>query len=161
GRQARHHAMGRALGGHLRDALLEREARSLVFGSRGGRVLRALGKMSVVRTGKKTALAFSLVFGVALLVLVCRWSVDGSMTAMLPPASRELSQDAQRVLDSSVSRAMLLSIGPESGSDPKEARRVARELAATLASHSGVAWVELGPAPELERHVFDAYFPRR
>lgn len=117
--------------------------------------------MSVVRTGKKTALAFSLVFGVALLVLVCRWSVDGSMTAMLPPASRELSQDAQRVLDSSVSRAMLLSIGPESGSDPKEARRVARELAATLASHSGVAWVELGPAPELERHVFDAYFPRR
>jgi predicted exporter len=115
----------------------------------------------IVNWGRLSGWGFLALFVAATTVVALRWSVDASMTALLPPTSRQLSEDAQRILDSKVTRGMVLSIGEVSGREAVEARRLARALAAALSSHPGVGWIETGPAKHFDRAVYEMYFARR
>lgn len=101
-----------------------------------------------------------------------RFRLESSVATLLPPASQQLATLARRVIDSTASRSMVLSVGPSSSratdagtSVPPTlaatARRVVRQMAAELASDPAVAWVRLGPEPGALQSVHSLYFDRR
>lgn len=110
---------------------------------------------------RRGELLFALLFAIAVVFTIVRLRVDGSMAAFLPPASREVSELAQHVIDSTLSRTMLLSVGSDDPARAETARRVARELGRLLDGDRAVSWVLTGPSPQFERDFTASYFPRR
>jgi predicted exporter len=81
------------------------------------------------------------------------------ITDFLPAAEEsELAALSRMLGGSELSSTMILSIGAP---DPADALAATAELAEGLRSHAAVAWVRNGPDPELPRHVYEVYFPRR
>jgi predicted exporter len=112
-------------------------------------------------SARRTELGFALWFVVALVFSATRLSVDGSMAALLPPAQQRVAELGQRVIDSNLSRTMLLSVGGSGQDADLEARRVTARMARALDGDPEVSWVLSGPGSDFERALRVAYFPRR
>jgi predicted exporter len=81
------------------------------------------------------------------------------VTDFLPAAEEsELAALSRMLSGADLSRTMILAIGADA---PETALAAAGELAASLRRHDAVAWVRNGLDPELPRHVYELYFPRR
>lgn len=77
---------------------------------------------------------------------------------LLPEADQELALVSSQLVDSPLTRRMVLTIG---GPDLDTARTAARGWAALLAGEPEVASVRIGPDPALAETIYDLYFPRR
>ena len=97
-----------------------------------------------------TLLLLALAVGYSLL----RLELTGSITHFLPSEDEsELVELALELVDSPLSRRMVLSIG---GGPART--RIAAELAEMLASHPEVAWVEAGFDADALRGFYELYF---
>lgn len=108
--------------------------------------------------------ALSIALGVAL-AATGAWAFWGlpvrhDITQFIPSTDeRELATIAREVLDSELSRTIVIAIGAEG--DEARAIDAARSLAERLRTVDGVAWVRTGPPPEIDRAFYDLYFARR
>jgi predicted exporter len=81
------------------------------------------------------------------------------ITNFLPDGSDfELARLSRELAHSDLARTMVLTIGAE---DPARAIAAAKQMAEDLRSHPEVAWLRGGPDEELQRRVYELYFPRR
>ena len=88
-----------------------------------------------------------------------RISFSTEITDFLPSAEEsELAALSRMLGRAELSRTMILSIGAP---EPAVALAAARELADWLRARDEIDWVRDGPDPELPRHVYEVYFPRR
>ncbi len=95
--------------------------------------------------------------------LVCLrlWKVETSITAFLPDSeSRELYDISSRLADSTLTRRMVLSLGPPSLGEEELSRSAAR-LAERLGKSPRVASVRRGVGADVEKSFYELYFPRR
>jgi len=96
-----------------------------------------------------------------------RFRVDASMEHFLPgQGERELYRVSRRVVESTLTQRMILTIGwAKSPTKPEERASehaaVAKELAAQLKELEGISQVSSGPPKGLEEAFFELYFPRR
>ncbi|MDQ3031993.1 MAG: MMPL family transporter [Myxococcota bacterium] len=81
------------------------------------------------------------------------------ITEFIPATDeRELATIAREVLDSELSRTIVIAVGAD---DETRAIEGARALAERLQHIEGVAWVRSGPPEEIDRAFYDLYFARR
>jgi predicted exporter len=73
-------------------------------------------------------------------------------------AGSELARLSRELAHSDLARTMVLTIGAK---DPERAVAGAQQLAAALRAHPEVAWLRAGADEELQRKLFELYFPRR
>ena len=88
---------------------------------------------------------------------VSRLEFTNSIKSFIPAAG-ELGDLSLELVDSPLARRMAISIG---GGDAAERSSVAFALAASLRSHSEVAWVESGFDEDALRGIYELYFDRR
>jgi predicted exporter len=108
----------------------------------------------------------SLGIGAALIALAAavvalRFEVTTSIVHFLPEgADPRLARLSRAMADSELTRTIVLTLG---GPDEPTAARAAGELAARLRRDRAVAWVAgaVGSGQEVERAVYELYFPRR
>lgn len=108
-----------------------------------------------------TGLRIALVGAALAMIAFCAGRIGFStqITDFLPSAEEsELAALSRMLGRSELSSTMILSVGAEA---PAVALAAAGELAESLRTHEAVAWVREGPDPELPRHVYEVYFPRR
>lgn len=109
-------------------------------------------------------LPIPMIVGFALLALaavicVLRFEVTTDITHFLPSGTdRRLAHISRAVADSELSRTIVLTIG---GPDDATAAEAATAMAATLRKSRNVAWVHNGVSDDVQRAVYDLYFPRR
>jgi predicted exporter len=72
--------------------------------------------------------------------------------------SSELAHVSRELAHSDLARTMVLTIG---GGDPERRVAAAKQVAATLRAHPEVEWLRDGPDEDLQRRVYELYFPRR
>lgn len=111
------------------------------------------------RLGRARSLVLALLF--AALGGWAFWDlpVRHDITQFIPETEeRQLAELAREVIDSELSRTIVLAI---SADDEPTAIAAARELAARLRAIEGVAWVRSGPPEEIDRAFYELYFPRR
>lgn len=86
-------------------------------------------------------------------------SIRHDVTQFVPSTDdRELAAIAREVLDSDLSRTLVLSVRAE---DDTRTISAARALASRLRDIEGVDWVRAGPPEEIDRAFYDLYFRRR
>lgn len=93
------------------------------------------------------------------------WAFPGlpvrhEITSFVPASDEQeaLARIARDVIDSELSRTIVIAVG---AGDESEAIDAARELAAELRGIEGVEWVRSGPPEEIETAFYDLYFARR
>lgn len=87
-----------------------------------------------------------------------RWRVNNDITHFLPAGTdHQLADLSRQLADSSLTRTLILDVG---GADPKAVRDGAAALAAGLAAHPEVAWLERGPTPAMAEAVYKLYASR-
>jgi predicted exporter len=72
--------------------------------------------------------------------------------------STELARVSRELTRSDLARTMVLTLG---GSEPERAVAAAKELAAALRARPELEWLRDGPDEDLQRRVYELYFPRR
>lgn len=109
----------------------------------------------------------------ALLAWYCsaNFRLETSIAELLPRATQPASLIADHLLDSELTRSMVLSIGPAKGrvdlpaaeqaATLSRSRRVAQSLSKKLEKTPQIAWVRSGPPANSEAAVYDLYFPSR
>jgi predicted exporter len=104
-------------------------------------------------------LVIAAVAAVGMLVFcVLRLRVNNDITHFLPAGTDHRLADLSRQLaDSTLTRTLILDVG---GNDPQAVKAGAGALAARLASHPEVAWLERGPTPALAEAVYKLYASR-
>jgi predicted exporter len=81
------------------------------------------------------------------------------ITNFLPDGSgSELARLSRELAHSDLARSMALTIGAD---DPARAVAAAKQLAEALRAHPEVAWLRASADEELQRRVYELYFPRR
>jgi len=81
------------------------------------------------------------------------------ITNFLPDGSRsELARLSRELVHSALARTMVLTLHAE---EPGRAVAAAQQLAEALRDHPEVAWLRANADEELERRVYELYFPRR
>ncbi len=99
----------------------------------------------------------------AVLGFVCfrLWKVETAITAFLPDSEeRELFDISSRLADSTLTRRMVLSLGPPRLGEEALARAAAR-LSERLAESPRVKSARSGVGPDIEQSFYELYFPRR
>src|SRR6187402_409342 len=106
-----------------------------------------------LRLGIAALLAVGMIVFCAL-----RLRVNNDITHFLPAGTdHRLAELSRRLADSSLTRTLILDVG---GADPKTVRDGAATLAAGLAAHPEVAWLERGPTPAMAEAVYKLYASR-
>ncbi|HXU00141.1 MAG TPA: hypothetical protein VN903_04075, partial [Polyangia bacterium] len=114
-------------------------------------------------TGRKDRtrlhLGVAAVVTVAMIVFCAlRLRVNNDITHFLPAGTDHRLADLSRQLaDSTLTRTLILDVG---GADPQAVKTGAAALAARIASHPEVAWLERGPTPALAESVYKLYAQR-
>lgn len=116
----------------------------------------------------------SLVAAVTVIVLALlafdvsrRFSLDTSMEHFLPGGQeRSLYRISRQVIDSTLTRRMVITVGIADGADSRQARRsrlvdVVQPFSERLSKIEGIRTVTSGPPDGIEEAFFDLYFPRR
>jgi predicted exporter len=81
------------------------------------------------------------------------------ITNFLPDGSgSELARLSRELAHSDLARSMALTIGAD---DPARAITAAKQMAEALRDHPEVAWLRASADEELQRRVYELYFPRR
>lgn len=81
------------------------------------------------------------------------------ITNFLPDGSgSELARLSRELVHSDLARSMALTIGAQ---DPGRAVAAAKRMAEALRDHPEVAWLRASADEELQRRVYELYFPRR
>jgi predicted exporter len=89
-----------------------------------------------------------------------RLRVNNDITHFLPAGTDHRLADLSRQLaDSSLTRTLILDLG-SAGDDPQAVKAGAAALAARLAAHPEVAWLERGPTAALAESVYKLYAQR-
>ena len=113
------------------------------------------------RKGDRSRLQLGIAAVAALGMLIfcaLRLRVNNDITHFLPAGTDHRLADLSRQLaDSSLTRTMILDVG---GADPQAVKTAAAALAARLAPHPEVAWLERGPTPALAESVYKLYAQR-
>jgi predicted exporter len=87
-----------------------------------------------------------------------RLKVTTDITHFLPAGTdRGLGQLTRQLADSALTRNLILSVG---AAEPARARAAAAQMAAHLARHPEVAWIQRGPTEALAAAVYGLYAPR-
>jgi predicted exporter len=87
-----------------------------------------------------------------------RLRVNNDITHFLPAGTDHRLADLSRQLaDSTLTRTLILDVG---GADPQAVKAGAAALAARVAAHPEVAWLERGPTPALAESVYKLYAQR-
>jgi predicted exporter len=103
--------------------------------------------------GVAAALAIAMIVFCAL-----RLRVTNDITHFLPAGTdHRLADLSRRLADSSLTRTLILDVG---GADPAAVRQGVVALAAGLAAHPEVAWLERGPTPAMAEAVYKLYAQR-
>src|SRR5262245_2876506 len=106
-----------------------------------------------LRLGIAALLAVGMIVFCAL-----RLRVNNDITHFLPAGTdHRLAELSRRLADSTLTRTLILDVG---GADAQAVRDNAAALAAGLAAHGEVAWIERGPTPALAESVYKLYAPR-
>jgi predicted exporter len=100
------------------------------------------------------------VLAVALGVYIARHlSFVTDITNFLPDGSRsELARLSRELVHSELARTMVLTVGAE---QPERAVAAAKQMAEALRDHPEVAWLRSNADEDLQRRVYELYFPRR
>jgi predicted exporter len=81
------------------------------------------------------------------------------ITNFLPDGSgSELASLSRELVHSDLARTMVLTVGAE---DPVRAVAAAKQMAEALRAHPEVAWLRSSADSDLQRSVYELYFPRR
>src|SRR4029077_12801215 len=87
-----------------------------------------------------------------------RLRVNNDIAHFLPAGTDHRLADLSRQLaDSTLTRTLILDVG---GEDQQAVRNGAVALAAKIAAHPEVAWLERGPTPAMAEAVYKLYAPR-
>ena len=107
----------------------------------------------------RTRLGLAVAVAAAMAVFCAlRLRVTTDITHFMPAGSdHRLAALSRQLADSSLTRTLILDVGAPDGAS---ARAAAVALAARLAVHPEVAFVERGPTPALATSVYDLYGPR-
>ena len=111
------------------------------------------------RDRSRLQLGIAAVAAIGMLIYCAlRLRVNNDITHFLPAGTDHRLADLSRQLaDSSLTRTLILDVG---GADPQAVKTAAAALAARLATHPEVAWLERGPTPALAEAVYKLYAQR-
>jgi predicted exporter len=106
-----------------------------------------------LRLGLAAALTVAMIVFCAL-----RLRVTTDIMHFFPAGTdHRLAELSRKLADSSLTRTLILDVG---GADPEKVKEAAAALAAGLAAHPEVAWLERGPTPALAEAVYKLYAQR-
>lgn len=119
---------------------------------------------SVLEGGGRVRLAFAAVLLLCLATFVARnFSVSNEITHFLPdPEDRALSKLSRQITESELSRTLILAIEtPDLETSLRASRAFENALRADPRVAEGLAFLEGGPAVDVDRALFEIYEPRR
>ena len=105
----------------------------------------------------------AVLFALAAAVVVARFEVSTDITAFLPdPGDQEVASLSREIIESELSRTMVLTIHAEELADALEAGRALESaLLDDAAVASSIAFLEGGPPEGIEEAMWTLYHPRR